>query len=255
MAVLGHFRALPSDLELQRCSSIASILRRSLWITSVDLYARVHGLDAEDAAGRLDRVYKPPNEAQLAGVSKQNVRGCWSDGTVRVNSPIPSLMAVTRLARLGVPRTVSRDALGHLLGAAIQEAARKRSRHAGSWMRVLTWKNPHVAADRRAAETYSGIMLATLVREQDNAADANAVQVWIDGEPIGYVESSEAAHLQPVFERSDHGIQLPVRRSRRVKSPYFDIFMPNPHGGFEERTQCEVCKGLDAESRERRHGT
>lgn len=121
-------------------------------------------------------------------------------------------------------------------------------------MPVLTWKQPHVVADQRAAAHHSGIVIATLVREPDNPSDANAVQVRLDGVPIGYIEAHEAAHFQPVFAWSGDVVELPVRRSRRVKSPHFDIFMPDPHGGFDEYALCEVCKTLAAESRRYRYG-
>lgn len=122
-------------------------------------------------------------------------------------------------------------------------------------MRVFTWKEPHVAADQRAAAEYAGVMVATLVREPDNFADPSAIQIWIDQAPIGYLESWEAAHFQPVFACSEDQVRLPVRRSRRVKSPHFDVFVPDPHGRFEPRSLCEVCKALSAESRDSRYGS
>ncbi|WP_124895792.1 hypothetical protein [Microbacterium sp. Y-01] len=88
---------------------------------------------------------------------------------------------------------MTREQLGVHLREILVEARRGRRRD-GSWQRALTWKPPHVAVDMAAADAV--VTVAELRREPTNEVDPNAVEVWIDGRPVGYVEASEAAHLQ-----------------------------------------------------------
>lgn len=148
-----------------------------------------------------------------------------------------------------MPRTISREQLGvHLRDALLH--AHGRRRRDGSWQRVLTWKPPHVAADQAAADV--GATEGVLRREPTNSADPNAVQVLIDGYPIGYLEAWQAAHLQTAFEVSPEPVIVPVRRSKRKRSPLFDVFLPVCHP--PEARLCAVCKTEAADSREHRYG-
>ena len=144
---------------------------------------------------------------------------------------------------------MTREQLGVHLRVILVEARRGRRRD-GSWQRVLTWKPPHVAADLAAADAVARV--AELRREPTNSADPNAVEVWIDGQPVGYVEAWEAAHLQTAFDISPDPVIVPVRRARRKRSPLFDVFLPDSHPAAP--IGCDVCKTMNAKSREELYG-
>lgn len=148
-----------------------------------------------------------------------------------------------------VPRSTTREQLGVHLRAILDEARRGR-RLDGSWQWVMTWKPPHVAADQAAADV--GATVAELQREPTNDVDPNAVQVVIDGRPVGYVGAWEAAHLQTAFGISPDPVIVPVRRARRKRSPLFDVFLPDSHPAAP--LLCDVCEEESARSRDQLYG-
>ncbi|WP_424447597.1 hypothetical protein [Microbacterium arborescens] len=148
-----------------------------------------------------------------------------------------------------VRRSMTREQLGAHLRDVLDEALRGR-RLDGSWQRVMTWKPPHVAADQAAAEV--GATVAELHREPTNDVDPNAVQVVIDGRPVGYIGTWEAVHMQTAFDISPDPVMVLVRRARRKRSPLFDVFLPDNHPAAP--LFCDVCKAESARSRDQLYG-
>lgn len=216
--------------------------------TRIPVGRRIHVVNSG-----IEQGWIPKRTLGARGMVKRS--DCQTTGAVVIGSchvgPITCDAERVRQTKRGsqVPRTFTREQIGlHLRNALVQ--ARGGRRQDGAWRRVLTWKPPHVVADQVAADI--GADEAVLRREPCNSADPNAIQVMIDGQPIGYVEAWEAAHLQTAFEVSQDPVIVPVRRARRKRSPLFDVFLPDCHPA--EVMPCGVCKAEAAMSREYRYG-